>query len=139
MKLELKHLEESNNYKVSDCGRIFSEKRRGSKGGELSQFIVKGYSRVSIWVDGKMKVKQVHRAVAETYIDNTLNKPQVNHIDGDKLNNNVSNLEWCTAKENSQHSHDLGLSKVSHSEETKQKISISNTGNAYAKKNKNGK
>jgi hypothetical protein len=134
MKLELKDLAESENYLVSPCGRIFSEKRKGSKGGELNQFIVKGYKRVNLWINGKMKVKQTHRAVGDTYILNPENKSQINHIDGDKLNNNVSNLEWCTPKENSQHAHDIGLSKVVHSEETKRKISMANMGNSYAKK-----
>jgi len=139
MKLELKHLKESENYLVSTCGRIFSKKRKGSKGGELKQFYVKGYKRVSLWIDGKMKVKQTHRAVAETFIPNPDNKTQVNHINGNKTDNFLTNLEWCTAKENSQHAHDNGLSKVVHSEETKQKISKANIGNSYAKKNNNGK
>lgn len=65
----------------------------------------KGYLRVSIC--GKMYF--VHRLVAQTYIPNPDNKSQVNHKDGNKLNNNVSNLEWVSNSENKKHAIDHGL------------------------------
>lgn len=63
-----------------------------------------GYERVRI-VDnnGKRTSPRVHRLVAQAFIPNPKNKPQVNHIDGNKLNNNVKNLEWATASENKLH------------------------------------
>ena len=60
------------------------------------------------------KMLKVHRVVAEAFIPNPNNKPQVNHKDGNKLNNDVSNLEWVTASENGLHSYKLGLSKKEH-------------------------
>jgi len=70
-----------------------------------------GYYKIGLRKDAVKKRLIVHRIVAEHFIDNPHNKPQVNHIDGDKLNNNVCNLEWVTASENAQHAFSIGLRK----------------------------
>lgn len=68
-----------------------------------------GYVRVSLQVNGRSKKMSVHRLVAKTFIPNPDNLPQVNHMDGDKQNNHVSNLEWCSGEHNIRHAYKLGL------------------------------
>lgn len=72
---------------------------------------LRGYLAVRICRNGKTKILYVHRLVAEAFIPNPENKPVVNHIDGNKLNNDFTNLEWVTWSENLQHAYDLGLRK----------------------------
>jgi hypothetical protein len=62
-----------------------------------------GYHVVQLFKEGVRKSITVHRLVATTFIDNPQNLPQINHLDFDKSNNAVSNLEWCTAKQNMAH------------------------------------
>lgn len=69
----------------------------------------KGYLRVNLWKDGGYKTKKVHRLVCEAFLENINNKPQVNHIDGIKSNNRLTNLEWVTNLENSKHKVKLNL------------------------------
>ena len=68
-----------------------------------------GYLEAQIYVDGKPKKIGLHRLVAQAFIPNPDNKPEVNHIDGIKINNSVDNLEWVTREENIQHSWNIGL------------------------------
>lgn len=73
-----------------------------------------GYYQVSFRINGKRKYVRVHRLIAETYLPNPLNYKQVNHKDGNKLNNNINNLEWCTNSYNTQESYDKGLYHSQH-------------------------
>ncbi len=74
-----------------------------------TQILNTGYEQVQFLVDGERKVKSVHRLVAENFIVNTDSKPVVNHKDGNKTNNHVSNLEWMTRSENDIHAFKTGL------------------------------
>jgi hypothetical protein len=71
----------------------------------------RGYERVNLFnrITKKHMTIRIHRLVAKMFIPNPENKPQVNHIDGNKQNNTVSNLEWCTNLENAKHSRENGL------------------------------
>lgn len=83
-------------YKISTNGQI-----KNSKNKILSQSISNnGYYRVHLCKNGKAKWYTVHKLVAQTFIPNPLHLPEVNHIDENKLNNNVDNLEWCDSKYN---------------------------------------
>ena len=62
-----------------------------------------GYMSVGLMSNGISKTNMVHRLVAQTFIDNPENKPHINHIDKNRSNNNIDNLEWCTASENNIH------------------------------------
>lgn len=112
-------------YQVNPLGEIKSlEKRwitgRGNGRAHIQpEKIIKpfisnfGYYRVSLSKAGKYKKLHVHTVVAMSYIPNPFNKSQVNHKDGNKLNNTVENLEWNTPSENMQHAFDNGLNYTS--------------------------
>ena len=89
-------------YKISDIGEVTSPDGRILKSYPSKK---KGY----VYVVVAHKRKCLHRLVAETFIPNPKNLPQVNHIDGNKLNNSSANLEWCTAKQNTHHAISRGL------------------------------
>ncbi|MDM5434391.1 NUMOD4 domain-containing protein [Bacillus hominis] len=101
-------------YQVSSLGRVKSldrivrhsgnhERIQHGKILKLTLNSVSGYLQVGLYLEGKVKKYNVHRLVAETFINNPGNKPEVNHIDENKTNNTVINLEWCTRKENENH------------------------------------
>lgn len=98
-------------YQADLKGDIYSTKRPYTKGGKLTKVLRNGYYCVCLCKSGKKKVYRVNRLIAIAFINNPEKKPQVNHIDGNKLNDYVSNLEWNTAKENNNHALNMGLKK----------------------------
>ena len=108
-------------YRVSNMGSILclprwvsyvaksGETRRYLRPGKIKTPWIEKYPRISLCKNGKEKNFWVHRLVARAFIANPEAKPEINHKDGDKLNNNAINLEWVTCKENSIHSWDSGL------------------------------
>ena len=104
-------IKENNDYMVSDHGRIMSLKKPQKK--ILSSSLLhNGYEAIYIYQKGIHAARYVHRLVAETFIPNPKKLPQVNHLDGNTLNNHVSNLEWCDAYDNLMHAIRTGLRPV---------------------------
>lgn len=103
-------IEGFNDYLISNMGRVKSLKHTKPKIRKQSlSNSSKGYPCVILRKDKNPKCVFVHRLVAKAFIPNAKNKPNVNHIDGDKQNNNASNLEWVTKKENIRHAIETGL------------------------------
>lgn len=94
-------------YLISNTGKVYSKFSKRLLIGNSTR----GYKFYTLSKNGVCKSPKAHRLVAIHFLENTENKPCVNHIDGDPSNNNVSNLEWCTYSENIIHSFKLGLQK----------------------------
>lgn len=99
----MKELKDFPGYFITEDGKVYSTKYNKLK--ELKLFKnTKGYYMISLFNNGKKIHKLVHRLVAETYIPNPDNLPEVNHKDENKTNNHASNLEWITHHKNIIHS-----------------------------------
>ena len=131
------------NYQISDTGIVINKKT----GRELKQQEKKGYLNVSLFKNGKKKTKLVHRLVAEAFIDNIKNYPQINHKNENTKDNSVDNLEWCTAKYNSNYgTHKDKIRKrmlennpfknKHHTEESKEKMRLAKLGKPSKRKRK---
>ena len=93
-------------YEINMDGIIRNAKTKAIK----SQYVGStGYYMISFSYHNKSHPHRVHRLLAITYIPNPENKAQINHINGNKLDYNLSNLEWCTEQENKKHAFDIGL------------------------------
>lgn len=105
-------IEGFSNYSVSTSGEI-----RNDSSGKIKKPYINpcGYYNVDLYEDGYRYKKRVHRLVGEAFIENPECKPQINHKDGNKLNNTIDNLEWVTESENMQHAFAIGLAKPSRS------------------------
>ena len=95
-------------YIIYTDGRIFSTLSNKFIDTPLDRY---GYKKCVLFKDKIRNYKAVHRVVAETFVLNPYNKPQVNHIDGNKLNNCMLNLEWCDNDYNIKHAIALSLKK----------------------------
>lgn len=93
---------EDTEYSVSNLGRI-KRQYKNAKERIVKTFSKNSYLAVNLYSHNSIKQFYVHRLVAKSFLPNTENLPQVNHIDGNKENNKVENLEWCTALENQKH------------------------------------
>lgn len=100
-------------YKVSNTGLVYSVPRGSTKGGIMTvpNGNKKEYRFITLCKDGKKFRTGIHRLVAEAFIPNPENKPTVNHENGNKQDNNVTNLSWATYKEQLEHSFRIGLRK----------------------------
>lgn len=110
------------NYEISSSGKIRRRERVATyKNGKVVKYKVKllklildedGYFKINLYKDDKMSTYRVNRLVAIHFIPNPLNLPQVNHLDGNKQNNNDWNLEWCDVYHNLDHSYKNNLKKT---------------------------
>lgn len=117
----MKQIENYPDYYITLTGKVFSLKTMKF----LKQSKGLGYNVVNLTNQNKkQKVELVHRLIASAYISNPNKKPFINHIDGNKLNNDIFNLEWCTPRENVVHAWELGLNHITdkHRESAKKTI-----------------
>lgn len=87
-------------YEISETGRVFNCQTGQELKGNVNSY---GYRVIALTKNGRKKDKKLHRLLVEAFIPNPNNYDCVNHIDGDKLNNSLDNLEWCTKGYNNRH------------------------------------
>lgn len=107
------------NYQITEEGNVYSLKSKKYLKKSLDG---NGYYKISLCKNGKQKTFKIHRLVASHFLKNIENKICVNHKNGNKLDNSVNNLEWCTHSENIKHAYDI-------------KLKMPRKGNQYSNKN----
>lgn len=115
-----KDIDNFENYKISNFGNVKSFTKRKSGNNLIPQISRKGYQTVLLYNNGKPHQKKIHRLVAAAFISNKDKLPQVNHIDGNKQNNRVDNLEWCDNSYNQIHAYKTGLERPKFQRKIKQ-------------------
>lgn len=96
-------------YQVSNLGNFVSITKRSGRKDLSGSYDKKGYLKITLYKSGDRKTFAAHRLVAAAFIANPNNKPQINHINGNRSQNSIDNLEWCTNAENQWHKfHVLG-------------------------------
>lgn len=104
-----KDIEGFPNYRVSNLGNVWSKKNNIILKSHKTN---RGYLTVGFWLDGKKKRLSIHRLVAQAFLTNPRNLPEVNHINGCKTDNNLSNLEWASGRKNVLHAYQTKLRKT---------------------------
>jgi hypothetical protein len=118
-------------YKISNKGYVLSlgngistDPRTKEKRVLKTQIKSNGYEQVKLCKEAKSNYFTIHRLVALHFIEKPKNKKEVNHIDGNKLNNNVKNLQWVTSSENQKHAFKTGLQKVRRGKDHQQSLKV---------------
>lgn len=106
--LRIKDIQGFEDYTIDINGNVYSKKTKRYLKPQIDK---NGYFRLGLSKNNKQKFFFLHRLVAQTFISNPNNYPIVNHMDGNKKNNNINNLEWCTYQQNINHAYRIGLSK----------------------------
>ena len=97
-----KKIKHNENYSISENGKVRNDNTKKLKRPYINK--QNGYMYVDLWENNKSTKCPIHRLLAETFIPNPENKPQINHKNGVKTDNRVENIEWCTNEENLEHS-----------------------------------
>lgn len=96
-------------YSITDSGSVITHGGFRRIDGFLKLVMMNKYLAAQLMKDGHRRGYRVHRLVAEAFVANSSQKPFVNHINGNKLDNRAINLEWCTTSENHKHAFKMGL------------------------------
>ena len=116
-------IEGHENYEISNYGRVRNRATGKMRSTHDDQ---RGYEQVNLYTNGKKHSCKVHRLVANAFIPNPDNLPQINHIDGNKWNNCADNLEWCSQADNLTHDRENGLNNCN-----RRRVIDTETGHIY--------